>query len=98
MLGVEVSVMTLEEFQTYLKRPATMEEAGRSWTFWLHHPVRRQDAPEYRGEQRGQSFPVHGVRRGLYRRFKSIMPPEEFFRHLQEMMDSRNAENAQDPA
>ena len=28
MLGVEVSVMTLEEFQTYLKRPATMEEAG----------------------------------------------------------------------
>ena len=34
----------------------------------------------------------------FYRRFKSIMPPEEFFRHLQEMMDSRNAENAQDPA
>ena len=23
-----MSVMTLEEFQTYLKRPATMEEAG----------------------------------------------------------------------
>ena len=83
--------MTLEEFQTYLKRPATMEEAGG-----ILSAVKM--LPNTEENKEVSLFLSMGFGVAFYRRFKSIMPPEEFFRHLQEMMDSRNAENAQDPA
>ena len=87
--------MTLEEFQTYLKRPATMEEAGEIVDI-LGSTI--LSAVKMLPNKEVSLFLSMGFGVAFYRRFKSIMPPEEFFRHLQEMMDSRNAENAQDPA
>lgn len=91
--------MTLEEFQTYLKRPDTMEEAGEIVDILgstILSAVKM--LPNTEENKEVSLFLSMGFGVAFYRRFKSIMPPEEFFRHLQEMMDSRNAENAQDPA
>ena len=86
--------MTLEEFQTYLKRPATMEEAGEIVDILgstILSAVKM--LPNTEENKEVSLFLSMGFGVAFYRRFKSIMP-----RHLQEMMDSRNAENAQDPA
>ena len=91
--------MTLEEFQTYLKRPATMEEAGEIVDILgstILSAVKM--LPNTEENKEVSLFLSMGFGVAFYRRLKSTMPPEEFFRHLQEMMDSRNAENAQDPA
>ncbi len=58
--------MTLEEFQTYLKRPATMEEAGEIVDILgstILSAVKM--LPNTEENKEVSLFPVHGVRRGL---------------------------------